>query len=184
MEKKDDIKDKESFFNGLVDPDLAEDKDKSHYTDMHENSLEDIIDHLAKKVKLNKYIEKEYDGSDYQKGIFLHLITDYIFFNAFLDKDYLRNITYKEYCDDLYFSYGEIDSYIVDKYKIDYRNMKKELQANINNNKKDNHLQSTTKKNILDPILVSNFIERVSDIDLEEYKEKIMKNGKNILPEC
>lgn len=184
MEKKGGIKDKESFFNGLVDPDLAEDKDKSHYTDMHENTLDDVIDHLAKKVILNKYIEEEYDGSDYQKGIFLHLITDYIFFTDLLDKDYLRNTTYKAYCDDLYYSYEEIDSYLVDKYKIDYRNMKKELQENIDNNKKDNHLESTTKKNILDPILMYKFIERVSDINLEEYKEKIIKNGKNILPDC
>ncbi|MDE6284638.1 MAG: hypothetical protein K2M17_02735 [Bacilli bacterium] len=182
MEKYKDIADEKAFMKGTVDPDLASNKDESHYTNMENRDNNNLIDYLSKKIQLDQYIIDAYDGSDYQKGIFLHLIADYLFFNDFFDKEYLKRVTYKEFCEDLYFSYNESNNHVEEKYKIDYADFKDTLEKNIAENKKERNLDDEPKRNILENDRIDAFIERVASINLEEYKNKIIENKGNILP--
>ena len=132
---------------------------------------------------MKKYLEKEYDSSDYQKGIFLHLLTDYLFFNKFFEREYLINVDYRCFCRDLYYSYSLLNNYLDNKYGIDYREFGSELEDNIALNKQSKRTADQVGNNILPVDKVDVFIEYVSDIDLDAYRDKIIKNGGNVFPD-
>ena len=62
---------KKVFINGIIKPDLIE-KEKSHYLD--ENGT----------PKLEEFLKDIPLDTDYNKGYFLHLVTDYLFYNKLL----------------------------------------------------------------------------------------------------
>lgn len=180
VEKQETIKDIESFYKGIVDPDLADDKKASHYSGSR--NKENILLYLENKVLLNEFLKKENIDTDYQKGIFLHLITDYLFFNNFFDKEYLKNISYEEFCKDLYYSYAKTNKYLEEKYKIDDSKYKEKINNNIKKDYKEKNASSEFGNNILPFSKLDEFIEYISDIDLIKYKDEIIKNNKNVLP--
>ena len=55
------------FEKGIIDPDMIEDKSKSHYGPN------------SSSPDLDKYIEMNGISNSYKEGYFLHLVTDYIF---------------------------------------------------------------------------------------------------------
>ena len=180
-EKHNNIYNVEEFYRGIIAPDLVTDKKISHYSGEKRNK-ENIFEYLANKVLLNKFLEHEKIDTDYQKGVFVHLITDYLFFNDFFDVEYLKNISYEEFCIDLYDSYDKTNQYLIEKYQIDDSRFKEQMNQNI---KKDNEEKKTVNKhgrNILPFEKLDEFIEKVSSIDIEQYEEKIRKNNKNVLP--
>ena len=83
IEKNSNINNIEEFYKGIIDPDLAINKKVSHYSGKQNKS--NILEYLANKVLLNEFLSKETIDTDYQKGIFIHLITDYLFFNNFFE---------------------------------------------------------------------------------------------------
>ena len=173
--------DEKKFYRGIVDPDLVPNKKISHYTSFNDKMY--LLEYLSHKVELKNYLDNEYDASDYQKGIFLHLITDYLFFNNFFDCEYLKNVDYFEFCRDLYYSYSLINEYLDNKYGINYKDFGSELEDNIALNKQSKKADSQIGKNILPVEKVDAFIEYVSDIDLEKYSCKIIENGGNVFPD-
>lgn len=72
---KDDIKDKDEFIRGIIEPDKTNDKLKSHY------GKKNVIESLKNFLEIN---EKDIE-SDYTKGYFMHLFTDYIFYAKYFD---------------------------------------------------------------------------------------------------
>ena len=79
--KKHNINDKEAFLHGCIAPDFAEDTSKSHYSapgkhDTYKNGLQvkTMLDKVCKNIDLS---------TDYNKGVFLHLLTDNIFYLAY-----------------------------------------------------------------------------------------------------
>ena len=180
IEKTKIIKDEKEFYKGIIEPDLVNDKKISHYTGIQDKN--DLFSYLSQKVQLNEYLKNESINSDYQKGVFLHLITDYLFFNNFFDYNYLSKISYSEFCKDLYYSYDITNDYLEEKYKIDYTEFLNQIKNNIEKDKKEKNTFNEIRINILPLDNLDNFIEYVSNINLEEYKNKIIKNDKNILP--
>lgn len=180
IEKTKSIKDEKEFYKGIIEPDLVSDKAVSHYTGIKDKN--NLLIYLAQKVQLNEYLKNKSINSDYQKGVFLHLITDYLFFNNFFDYDYLSNISYSEFCKDLYYSYVITNDYLETKYKIDYTEFLNQIKNNIERNKKEKNTSNEIRTNILPFDSLDGFIEYVSEINLEEYKNKIIKNNKNVLP--
>lgn len=180
IEKTKIIKDEKEFYKGIIDPDLVNDKKESHYTGIQDKN--DLLSYLSQKVQLNEYLKNESISSDYQKGVFLHLITDYLFFNNFFDYDYLSNISYSEFFKDLYYSYDITNDYLEEKYKIDYTEFLNQIKNNIEKDKKEKNTSNEIRTNILPFDNLDDFIEYVSNIDLEEYKNKIIEINKNILP--
>lgn len=178
---KNHIENKQLFMRGIVDPDLVSNKDESHYT--LERTDDTVLTHLNTKIYLPTFLKKNAIDNDYMKGVFLHLITDYLFFTDFFEKDYLTNISYGEFCKDLYYSYDLTNDYFKKKYDIELSDFIEKININIDKDKKEKSFnQSQTRKNILDLKKLDKLIEKVSNIDLEKYKRKILKANKNILP--
>ncbi len=174
IEKQKDIKNIDEFYNGIMDVDFAKDKVKSHYGKKEEGY--NIIKDLENKVLLYEYLKTNNINTDYKKGIFLHLITDYLFFNNFLDKKYLQKTSDYNFITDLYYSYTMTNEYINKKYKIYcLNNIKKIDLEKINNFDKQG-------KNIISFEKLDYFIENVSSIELDKYINKIIQNKRNILP--
>lgn len=90
------IKDLEDFEKGLIAPDMTNDKTKSHYGP------------YSSQPGLNKYIQNNKMFHSYQEGYFLHLVTDYLFYNKFL----------KSWDSAIYEDYDKLNARIVHKYEI------------------------------------------------------------------
>jgi hypothetical protein len=180
--EKNDIKNLNLFYKGTVDPDLVEDKKQSHYTGTREK--ENILIYWQQKVNLQQFLLKKDIESDYQKGIFLHLITDYLFFNDFFDKNYIKKTSYNSFIQDLYYSYDKSNKYLSEKYKLDIREFEEQLNNNIKRDKfeKQIYINENNLTNLFEQEVLDNFIERVSNINLENYREKILSHGGNVLP--
>ncbi len=168
------------YYRGVIEPDLTNNKRKTHYSGDYNH--EDLLKYLSYKVQLDKYLASEYDNSDYQLGVFVHLVTDYLFFNDFFDNNYLANITYQDFCKDLYYSYAISNKYLTEKYNLDFMDYTDAINNNILKDIKEKKTNNEISKNILPNDKLDKFIEKVSNINLEQYKNKIIENHGNILP--
>ena len=171
MDKHNDIKDKIAFYEGSIAPDFTGDKNKSHYTAKNRNNTLNYSSFLLKKVILSKYLKSNQILSDYDKGIFLHLITDKIFFGDFFDTNYLDNVDIKYFLRCLYYSYDLLNDYIRKKYVNIYDIFDKSKIDDILKNYKSSDLD---KESIISKEKIDEFIELVSDISIDEYKNKVL----------
>ncbi|MBQ3408487.1 MAG: hypothetical protein IJH12_04710 [Clostridia bacterium] len=103
--KNNEIKNIEEFEKGIIAPDLIDkdDKYKSHYGPNSSNP------------NLNKFIEKKGISTNYNEGYFIHLLTDYLFYNKFL----------KEWNFAIYEDYDKLNAKLIEKYNI---NVPSEIQ--------------------------------------------------------
>lgn len=174
--KKDVIKNENSFYNGLVAPDLVTDKKISHYTtETNKNNLEK---YLLGKVRLDLYLKDNKVETDFEKGVFLHLITDYLFFNKFFEKEFIKNIDYQDFVRDLYYSYEMTNEYLNKKYNIDFSIFGDRLEKNIRKNKKEKKLEDSDlkeKKLIFSEKDLDEFIEKISSINIKELENEIRR---------
>ena len=174
--KKDVIKNENSFYNGLVAPDLVNDKKISHYTtETNKNNLEK---YLLGKVRLDLYLKDNKVETDFEKGVFLHLLTDYLFFNEFFKKEFIKNIDYQDFVRDLYYSYEMTNEYLNKKYNIDFSIFGDRLEKNIRKNKKEKKLEDSDlkeKKLIFSEKDLDEFIEKISSINIKELENEIRR---------
>ena len=174
--KKDVIKNENSFYNGLVAPDLVTDKKISHYTtETNKNNLEK---YLLGKVRLDLYLKDNKVETDFEKGVFLHLLTDYLFFNEFFEKEFIKNIDYQDFVRDLYYSYEMTNEYLNKKYNIDFSIFGDRLEKNIRKNKKEKKLEDSDlkeKKLIFSEKDLDEFIEKISSINIKELENEIRR---------
>lgn len=174
-----------SFNKGSLDPDFAQKHRISHYSGERNNN--DLISSLKNKVILNEYLKTNSIDTDYDRGVFLHLIADYIFFNDFFDKDYLNEMNYNDFRQDLYYSYRKNVLYLKEKYLIDsleldvYSKNKidETIKKSINGKK---ITDERTPNNILPFAKIDKFVEYISNINLLNYREKLLNYGVNVLP--
>lgn len=174
LEKNLEIKDKNGFYLGILAPDFATDKQISHYTG--ERNRNDIIDFLEKKVQLSSFLEKENIDTDYQKGVFIHLITDYVFFTSFFSKDYLSSNNLDTFLNNLYYSYDQVNDYLNEKYLIDYSIFSVETRDKIDRNIKRKLEQTRNGTNILSFDKLDVLIEEVSNVNLDSIRYNIQNN--------
>ena len=174
--KKDVIKNENSFYNGLVAPDLVNDKKISHYTtETNKNNLEK---YLLGKVRLDLYLKDNKVETDFEKGVFLHLLTDYLFFNEFFEKEFIKNIDYQDFVRDLYYSYEMTNEYLNKRYNIDFSIFGVRLEKNIRKNKKEKKLEDSDlkeKKLIFSEKDLDEFIEKISSINIKELENEIRR---------
>ena len=180
FEKSKIITNEKEFFRGIIEPDLVKDKKISHYTGTQDKT--DLSNYLSNKVLLYRFLLNEKIDTDYQKGVFLHLVSDYLFFNTFFDKDYLLHTSYSDFCKDLYYSYDITNGYLERKYNISYTDFVDKIKDNIKKDQKEKNISSEIRTNILPFFKLDNFIEYVSNINLHDYSEKIIKSKENVLP--
>lgn len=168
LEKHNDVKNKEEFIKGIVIPDLSPNKRELHYTGIQDRS--NVKEALKNKVVIEKYFKENKIETDFEKGICLHLLTDYLFFNKFFDKEYLEKVSFEQFCKDLYYSYDITNEYLENKYKIDYGEFKEEIEENIKTKNSKANYNKQVETNILPLDKLDKFIEETSNININKYK--------------
>ncbi len=159
------IKDEKEFIRGIVAPDLNEkmtdiekNKSKSHYGKWEEySSITNIEQFLNdKNVNINE---------DYWKGYFLHLLTDYYFYNI----DFLKESNeIAKAKDHFYHDYDCLNKYLIEKYdvsKYDIWTIRKYINV-ISDNPKYLEINKVIK-----------FIGKISDFDIETEVKIIKEKG-------
>ena len=139
----------EEFYKGTVAPDMKPvleiGNGRLHYG---ENSH---------RPGLNRYYQEEGLNSSYNRGYFLHLLTDYLFYNRFLT----------EYSHDIYDDYERMNQRIINKYGLKVPE------------KLEGYIKIVDKElKVVDEDSVYRFIDSVGQLDLEKYKEQISEKDK------
>ena len=140
---EDDIKDYNRFIEGVIFPDSVSDKSITHYGEK------------SSKTDLKAFLEDNKIDNDYNKGYFLQLVTDYIFYNKLL----------KYFSKDIYNDYDILNEKLQKKFNVT-------LPENI----KDKVFYKEGKTKVLKLENIIKFIEDVSDYKLDEIKERILDN--------
>lgn len=137
------IENKHDFYEGIIAPDLTDDKTKTHYGKG------------SSETNLQEYLNENEIETSFDKGYFLHLITDYLFYNRYL-KDFSKKI---------YDDYDILNKYLMEKYKVI-------LPEKIKNYVffKEGELSLLDRESIVE------FIDNFSRIDLLEVKKEIQSN--------
>ena len=140
-----DIKNYEDFIKGVIFPDSVSDKSLTHHGEK------------SSKVNLKEFLRENEIDNDYNKGYFLHLVTDYIFYNKFLDC----------FSKDIYNDYDILNEIIQKKFNVI-------IPESVN----DKVFYKRGDTSILAEEKVIKFIEEVSDYKLSYIKEEVLKNNK------
>ena len=135
----------EEFIKGVIYPDSIVPKSKTHYG--KESSLSNVFEFL----KVNKI------NNSFNRGYFLHLLTDYLFYNRYIDH------TSK----DIYNDYDILNKRLIEKYNVKItKNIAKHASF------KSGDLVIITED------LIDKLIRDISEMDIDEISSKIMKNPK------
>lgn len=139
----------EEFIKGILAPDikrnLKAEKARLHYGEQSSH-----------RPDLNRFYQERGLDSSYNRGYFLNLLSDYLFYNRFL----------QEYSISIFHDFRKMNRRIKDKYRID---LPQELESRIKF--EDGELSS------IDEESVYKFIDSVSQLDLEKYKEQTSDIG-------
>ncbi len=144
-----EIKNYEEFIKGIIYPDSVSDKAITHYGEKSSN------------VNLKAFFDENDIESDFNKGYFLHLVTDYLFYNKFL------TIFSKEY---VYNDYDILNKKLEEKFKV---KIPIEIKGKVF------YKDGETKILNLDEVI--KFIENTAKYDLNYIREAVLKNDKNWL---
>lgn len=166
--KKFKIDDFKEFRNGILTPDILgmkskADKIKAHYSDL---PLEGASKYQScyDKVNLLNYLKANQVQTDYDKGYFLHLITDYYFFGyQILQKPNFEQMLLEE----LYPDYEKIAAEIKQKYNVD------------DSDTPWFELYQTGKPTILNMKDVYDLIYVCSQVDLKTIEKQVRENQNN-----
>jgi hypothetical protein len=132
------------FIEGVIYPDSVKDKSLTHY------GAKSSVSNLYEFLK-----DKKLDTS-FNRGYFLHLLTDYLFYNRYIDT--MTN--------DMYNDYDLLNSFLIKKYNV-------EVPEKVKNqvfSKDEGELK------ILSEELVTKFISDVSELDIYEVEKEVMED--------
>ncbi len=150
LRKNNNIENVDEFIKGNIAPDLTEDKTKTHYGESPTfTNLKEFLVH-------NKL------DNSFNKGKFLHLISDYLFYNQ-----YLKTIPRKESKEILHADYDIINKALIEKYNIDIlEDIKKYVH----------YKEGNTKILTLDFII--KVIDDISNLNLQEVEKEVIEGNK------
>lgn len=172
--KLNSIDNKDQFLSGNIAPDILHDKDKRHYKDQIEN-IYSYLDAAKDRVNLTTFCNANDINNDYNLGYFLHLVTDFIFYNILIMdnpkfKDFC-NAPYKESSAKMYKEYDRISYYLLSQYPhTDISKLPHKATQTLNE-----------KLQILNEIELIKFINTCSNINLESLYNQIINNDYSIL---
>lgn len=136
----------DEFIEGVIYPDSVTDKSQTHYG--------------AKSGEANivKFLEENSIQDSFNRGYFLHLITDYLFYNKYIDT-FSKNI---------YNDYDILNKRLIKKYKV---NIPEEVRDKI-------FFKDNLNLKILSMELVEKLIDEVSSLNLDKIVEETKENPK------
>lgn len=146
IRKKGKKEDSNEFIKGVIFPDSVKDKSLTHYGEK------------SSKSNLYKFLENNKIDNSFNRGYFLHLLTDYLFYNRYIDT----------FSKDIYNDYDILNNYLIEKYKV-------KLPDEI----KDSVFFKEGELHILSLDLVERLIKNVSDVDLDEVAKDVIKDPKS-----
>lgn len=139
----------EEFIEGILAPDrkrnLRAEKDRLHYGES------------SHRPDLNRYCQEEGLESSYNRGYFLNLLTDYLFYNRYL----------QEYSADIFYDFKRMNKRIEDKYDV---HVPEGLESRMHY--EDGELKSVNEESVY------KFIDTVGSLDLEQYREHTNEQDK------
>ena len=128
------------FIEGVIYPDETNDKYKTHYW----NEL--------RSVDLYKFLQSNEIKDSFKKGYFLHLLTDYLFYNKYIDT----------FSMDIYNDYDILNKRLIKKYKV---NIPEKVRNKI-------FFKDNLNLKILSMELVEKLIDEVSSLNLDKIVEE------------
>lgn len=144
LKKHSDIKeDYEQFIEGVIYPDSVSDKSLTHYGEK------------SSKVILKDFLKENKLEDSYKRGYFLHLVTDYLFYNKYLDI----------FTKDIYNDYDILNKFLIEKYNV-------KIPQNIQD--KIFYKEGDTK--LLTKELSEKVIDEISDLNLNIIEKEIREN--------
>lgn len=135
----------EEFLQGTIAPDLTSNKSLTHYGKS------------PAYTNLKNYLKSNTIDTDYDKGFFLHLVADYLFYNHYLDRIEKPQI---------YDDYDYLNKILIDTYNV-------ELPDNI----KDKVFFKDGIPQIISLNLVNKMVEEISEIDLNKITKEIQSDN-------
>ena len=143
--RKHNKKKSEDFILGSIEPDFTTDRTKTHYGKS------------PAYTNLKEYLENNKIDDDFKQGYFLHLVTDYLFYNYYLNE--IRK-------PQIYEDYDVTNKTLIEKYKID-------LPEKV----KDKIFFKNGNPEILTVKLACKVIDEVSEYTLEEIAKEVIEGS-------
>jgi hypothetical protein len=174
-----EIKDATAFFEGSIAPDLTSPKSISHRRESatEENWRRLLINNCDIAGML-----PELDlQNDFDRGRLLHLITDEEFYTTMFDKTMTDNCMHCIFASNLTYSYDALDDQLARDFDLSEIKLsrKAEMTAGIADYqaKMQHHFEGNTRapENILPKDKLYQFIDRMSNINLEDYIARFKK---------
>lgn len=161
--------DYEEITKGSYLPDIAEDKIISHYGKRIKiNTIKDMLD---SKVDIIKCIKATNLDESLSRGKFLHLLTDFLFYNFVYSKG-INNISPSEIGKMMYQDYDFVTGYIIKNYKIE---IPKEVSHLVTNKEGlSSEIFFTIKE-------IDKFIEILSNYNLGKCKDLLIEDKNKFL---
>ncbi|MBR1926106.1 MAG: hypothetical protein IJ837_04595 [Clostridia bacterium] len=167
-----EILNKEMFLDGVMAPDLLGrqgkvQKRQAHFSDKC-SDFATFQKACESYVNLYSYLSKKDIKNDYDRGYFLHLLTDYLFYTKFVFEQVFKKdktIDENSYCPKFFYDdYNCVDKHIEAKYNV---NNSKNPWAGKGEEGEPKYLKKTD---------LYKFIDLCSKIDLEKLREKVLTN--------
>ena len=145
----------EQFIEGSIAPDLAENKSISHYGFRSANP------------NLYDFLQENDVKNSYNRGYFLHLLTDLLFYHYLIDIDEIKKkLTHEVWRESIYNDYDVLNPILISKYNLEIID---KISYYMTSSKKG-------KLKILNEEELFEFIDKVSSVNLEELIENIKSN--------
>lgn len=152
------------FYKGTIDVDNVPDKNLTHYSSNIESK--NVVTKMISKVNIKKYVEEHTIETSYDRGYFLHLLTDYFFYNNYFNYKDFETLTIDEFDVLLYRDYDYLNKYLINKYEV-------EIPENIN----QKYFQIFDEEpKIATYESIDEFIEFMSKLDIYDVYNKIKKS--------
>lgn len=134
----------DDFIEGVIFPDSVKDKSETHYG------------RASSESNLYKFLEENSIEESFKRGYFLHLLTDYLFYNRYIDT----------FSKDVYNDYDLLNKGLIEKYKVVLpKKIKDYVFFKEGNNPK-----------ILSEQIVNSVVEDISKMDIDDIAKKVKEN--------
>ncbi len=161
------IENMEDFIKGTLFPDI-EDKGTRHFS--HYVDPKETIENLYNKVDLNSFVKKFDIGSDFNKGYFLHMLVDYIFYHDYSTQKYFQNHSFENVLKQFGVEYNKLNKPIYDKYPFSLKYIPKEVKQYFN-------METLPEPKYMPAEDIFDIIEYCSNFNLEHWYNEIKKGN-------
>ena len=177
------VKNSQDFFDGNILPDIVKESGggNSHYGDRSEQV--DLVKHNREKIDLKKFLEQNLMDNDLNLGKFLHLYTDWEFYNNFLSIEYMKTITMEQFSKDFRYTTFLYEEYLGKKYglSIEMTSFDKTLREVMKkfemcDFEKRGYNGFSNAKTLYTAEQLDDFIERIASVDLHAVAKDIRQS--------